>query len=210
MASAMDTVSIPLSLALGQVPALDAYQGSVRVVEKGVKITQQCIDSLGRAAEQFPVVVRRNPSLERMLRQGQGRLRGTGVLRQLDARACAELNETFPPEYTLFREGDRSKEIYILRQGKVAVIKGDEMIAEIDQAGTFLGEMSCLLDQPRTATIRTLDESVFTVVPGEQLLETAMQHPGILVKLCQGLAAKVANTTDDLVTLQTYIVLERD
>lgn len=54
---------------------------------------------------------------------------------------------------TIFNQNDDSKDIYFLIHGKAGVyINSDRKIAEI-RSGEVFGEMSYLLDEPRTATI---------------------------------------------------------
>ena len=51
-------------------------------------------------------------------------------------------------------EGGRTGHLYVLIEGRLEVIKGDTVVASIAEPGAVLGEMSVLLDQPHTATVR--------------------------------------------------------
>ena len=57
-------------------------------------------------------------------------------------------------------EGGRTGHLYVLIEGRLEVIKGDTVVAAIAEPGAVLGEMSVLLDQPHTATVRAASDSV--------------------------------------------------
>ena len=58
------------------------------------------------------------------------------------------------------QEGGRTGHLYVLIEGRLEVIKGDTVVASITEPGAVLGEMSVLLDQPHTATVRAASDSV--------------------------------------------------
>lgn len=51
-------------------------------------------------------------------------------------------------------EGGRSGALYFLKEGKVVVSRDGVVLAELDEAGTVLGEISILLDRPHIAEVR--------------------------------------------------------
>src|SRR5437763_12171772 len=57
-------------------------------------------------------------------------------------------------------EGHTTGHLYVLIEGRLEVIKGDTVVAAITEPGAMLGEMSVLLDQPHTATVRAASDSV--------------------------------------------------
>jgi CRP/FNR family cyclic AMP-dependent transcriptional regulator len=60
---------------------------------------------------------------------------------------------------TVIREGETTGHLYILIEGRLEVVKGDTVVAIITEPGAVLGEMSVLLDQPHTATVRAASDS---------------------------------------------------
>ena len=56
-------------------------------------------------------------------------------------------------------EGGRTGHLYVLIEGRLEVVKGDTVVAIITEPGAVLGEMSVLLDQPHTATVRAASDS---------------------------------------------------
>src|SRR3954462_5965308 len=57
-------------------------------------------------------------------------------------------------------EGGRTGHLYVLIEGRLEVVKGDSVVAVLTEPGAVLGEMSVLLDQPHTATVRAAADSV--------------------------------------------------
>ena len=91
-------------------------------------------------------------------------------------------------------EGGTSGHLYVLMDGKVEVIKGDTVVATIAEPGAVLGEMSVLLDQPHTATVRACSDSI--IYEFEDAASFLKQQPGVALLIARMLAQRlnVANT----------------
>ena len=59
----------------------------------------------------------------------------------------------------VIHEGGTTGHLYVLIEGRLEVLKGDTVVASIAEPGAVLGEMSVLLDQPHTATVRAAADS---------------------------------------------------
>src|ERR1700720_3364071 len=59
----------------------------------------------------------------------------------------------------VIHEGGTTGHLYVLIEGRLEVIKGDTVVASIAEPGAVVGEMSVLLDQPHTATVRAASDS---------------------------------------------------
>lgn len=91
-------------------------------------------------------------------------------------------------------EGGTSGHLYVLMEGRLEVIKGDTVVATITEPGAVLGEMSVLLGQPHTATVRACSGS--TIYEFEDAASFLIQQPGIALLIARMLAQRlnVANT----------------
>ncbi|RTL49729.1 MAG: cyclic nucleotide-binding domain-containing protein [Bradyrhizobiaceae bacterium] len=58
------------------------------------------------------------------------------------------------PTAILIREGERTGHLFVLVEGRLEVVKGDTVVATLTEPGAIVGEMSALLGQPYTATVR--------------------------------------------------------
>ena len=88
---------------------------------------------------------------------------------------------------TLFREGDAGNELYILAEGKVAVIialpdGAEREIARVSP-GYFFGEMSIFDNAPRSATCRALEPSALRSLSREAFSDIIAAHPRVALKL---------------------------
>lgn len=80
----------------------------------------------------------------------------------------------FGPEQVIFEQGDYGEEMYIIKRGKVEVLRDYSIIAELSDH-TFFGEMALVSEEPRNATIRAVTDVEALVLKKEdfrQLLET--------------------------------------
>ena len=84
-----------------------------------------------------------------------------------------------PNEY-LMREGEESTEMYYLQSGTLAIFKrkGDQehQIGSII-AGELVGEMSFLDKHPRSASVKSMSDSVLIVIPVEKLEQILKTSP---------------------------------
>lgn len=71
----------------------------------------------------------------------------------------------YPDEHEIFAEGDEGDALYIVKKGSVMVYhppkeEGDmpDKMAEINQGG-FFGEMALISDEPRIASVKTMQDS---------------------------------------------------
>jgi Cyclic nucleotide-binding domain len=64
------------------------------------------------------------------------------------------IQRNVPAGTLIIHEGGTTGHLYVLIEGRLEVIKGDTIVASIAEPGAVVGEMSVLLDQPHTATVR--------------------------------------------------------
>jgi len=89
-------------------------------------------------------------------------------------------------------EGEPGNELYLILKGRVAVDKAGEAgeEREINElvTGDSFGEM-CLIDiQPRSATIRALEDTNLAVFPYAALLELSQKNLGLFSKVLLNIA----------------------
>ncbi len=96
---------------------------------------------------------------------------------------------------TITSMGDRADGFYILLTGKIGVFKKDFSVAEVNVRGTVFGELGCILNIPRTATLQALEPTsvLFVQMTIDELVE---KHPEFAKKLLIDLAERLTRTTD--------------
>jgi len=93
------------------------------------------------------------------------------------------------------KEGDKSKNFFVLVEGTVGIFKGDKKIAEFNKEGTILGELSMILNRPRTASIKALTAVNLLVIEGD-LDDIIRQYPAYSKKIIKSLAERLAKTDE--------------
>jgi CRP/FNR family cyclic AMP-dependent transcriptional regulator len=94
----------------------------------------------------------------------------------------------------LLEEGHSTGHLYILLDGRLEVIKTGTTVAVVSEPGALFGEMSLLLGQPHTATVRALAECrIYEILDAQRFLA---ENPGLTLSIARMLAQRlnVANT----------------
>jgi CRP/FNR family transcriptional regulator len=87
---------------------------------------------------------------------------------------------TYKAGSTLFLEGMKGEVFYIIKQGKIEILKKKDLqeihIATLG-SGQFVGEMSIIDDEPRSATAKVLEDSVLFIVTKKCFLDIMRATP---------------------------------
>lgn len=95
----------------------------------------------------------------------------------------------------LIKEGAVESQFYIVMRGKFGVYKNGKELLQIDTEGSTIGEISGLLQTPRSATVIALEESSVIDIDAEP--ERLMrEHPDIAMGIMLDLAKRVHSTTE--------------
>ena len=99
-----------------------------------------------------------------------------------------------PAGTIVIHEGGTTGHLFVLIAGRLEVIKGDSIVAIISEPGAMVGEMSVLLDQPHTATVRAASDS--TVYEFGDAAAFLRDQPAVALLIARLLAQRlnVANT----------------
>ena len=92
--------------------------------------------------------------------------------------------------------GEKAKCFYVLVEGKVGVYKDANLIVEFSKAGDIIGEVSLILNKPRSAEIKALADSNLLIVSGE-LDDIIRMYPDISKKLIKTLAERLERTINN-------------
>ncbi len=109
--------------------------------------------------------------------------------------AIARFRTRYPAGSTIFLEGDDDRDLYILEEGRLDVLKGPRKITEIDEPGAIVGEMAFLIGEKRTATIKAATDVTMIRIPGDQIETLAENIPTFCLDLARRLAQRLQSTT---------------
>ena len=83
----------------------------------------------------------------------------------------------------VFTQGDESNYLYYIVSGIYEIIANDKMITQLTPADLFLGEMSFLLNNKRSATVKAVSKGVLLKITKEDFINAMKKKPyyGILL-----------------------------
>ena len=96
----------------------------------------------------------------------------------------------------LFQQDDPGTEMFILREGTIAIemetAQGESLEIATLSAGEFLGEMSIFEDAPRSATCRAKERSVLYGLSMEEFSRLMKERPGVAITVMNRMLRIVA------------------
>jgi CRP/FNR family cyclic AMP-dependent transcriptional regulator len=118
-----------------------------------------------------------------------------------------------PKNTVVMSERELGDSLYAIVAGRVKVFIGDEegreIILKILGPGDFFGEMSLIDKQPRSASVATLDNSVFKVLSHDAFEMALDRAPRIAISVMQALAKRLRDADRKISTLALMDVYGR-
>lgn len=140
------------------------------------------------------------------------------LFRGLPAAELAKLQSqcvtrAYPKNTVLMNEGDEANAMYICTEGRVKVFVGDEhgreFVLDSMGPGEYFGELSLLDDSQRSASIVTIEKSMFTILHKEDFKRIVLHQPELSLPLMQYLAGRIRKLTDNVKSLALQDVYGR-
>jgi len=105
------------------------------------------------------------------------------------ARAAGD--HLFAAGEAIVRQGDHGSSMFVILRGRVIVTiePSGQQVATIS-AGGFFGEMSMLTGDPRTATVRAVDDAQVLEIEAADMRRLAQATPGLLEHISKVVAAR--------------------
>lgn len=138
-------------------------------------------------------------------------------VRDDDLRSLGERCDvrTLPANAVLMKEGDAAEALFVILRGKVKVWltdpHGKELVVDVRSAGQYVGEMM-LDDNPRAASVSTLEPSEVVVLPRADFKALVGSNPDValqvirnLIRLTRGHNVKTLQDVRNREELQLYI-----
>ena len=106
---------------------------------------------------------------------------------ELKDLAAFFFEKSYPQNATLFVEGMEGGILYVVKSGAVQILKklanNQEALLATLKEGAFLGEMSLIEKQPRSATARVVEGSTLLAMTKGSFDTMMRKHPGIALKI---------------------------
>jgi small-conductance mechanosensitive channel/CRP-like cAMP-binding protein len=180
---------------------LQAWQKEISqraLLELRSELQQQIWYALQRAGQSIPFPVRELQPRRRAARQAgvpdRGALEGSELFRVMapeQRRQLAAAGEvlSFAPGEAIVREGEAGDCLYQLLTGRVEVLKAVAPDRQVSvrqlEPGQLFGEMTLLLDTPRSATVRALEECQLLRLNRAALAPLLQAQPELLQQLVE-------------------------
>ena len=114
------------------------------------------------------------------------------------------LKQKFLPDEYIFKQGEKGNKAYLLLDGRVAIEVNSKKVAEISEMEIF-GEMSLLLNKPRTASIKALKPSIVLPIDKKILEELLGKSPPVVSSLVKQLAYRLSQCDSEIENLKKKI-----
>lgn len=116
---------------------------------------------------------------------------------ELEALARAARPVVLGPTERLLRQGDPGGSLFILAEGDVEVMlrreDGTDVLADTMGPGAVIGEMALLTGEPRTASVRAVDDVLAYEIGEQQYAPLLRAHPEWVEELDRMMAARLAD-----------------
>ena len=123
------------------------------------------------------------------------------------------IERRFPKHTTVVEEGLPGDYMYVIRQGRVKVTKasedGREKIMQFMETGDFFGEMALLSNDPRSASVKTLEPSVLLALSRRDFIEQLRQSPDLALAVIGELTDRLRETNEQASSMSFQGVKDR-
>jgi len=131
----------------------------------------------------------------------------------LEELASHLIERRFPKNATVVEEGLPGDYMYVIREGRVKVTKasedGREKIMNFLEAGAFFGDMALLGNETRSASVKTLEESLLLALSRRDFIDLLRQSPDLALAVIEELANRLRETNEQARSLSFQGVEER-
>jgi CRP-like cAMP-binding protein len=114
---------------------------------------------------------------------------------QLDRLSKVAKPKTFPKDTAIFFQDDRAGALYVVVKGAVKVYQtaddGKERVLNTLGAGEIFGELGLLDEQPRSATVATLEPTEVLEITNKELRAVVDATPEVLWKIVEALCERI-------------------
>jgi CRP-like cAMP-binding protein len=119
----------------------------------------------------------------------------------VDTESLDDFTKSYPPGAIICKQGDVGAEMYVLVAGKIAIEIMGEQVASIDEPGACIGELALLLGQKRSATMRSVHNTMLTVIHRSNLKGVCEAQKDFMKNITLTLARRVSSATTTLATI---------
>ncbi len=123
------------------------------------------------------------------------------------------MRKTYRKNTIVMTQGDTTESLYIIESGRVRVFitdeEGKEFVIAVRGPGDYLGELALIDQQPRCASVMTLETCSFLIITRESFMAWLELNPNCAIVLLQAISKRFRLLTEDTTSLALLNVYER-
>lgn len=138
-------------------------------------------------------------------------LKNVPLFTSLSEKALIDLSaitieKSLGPKSVVFKEGDSGDALYIVKTGKVNILKRDssgvESVLVSLGKGSVIGDMAIIDEQPRSASLSTATETGFYIITKEDFKQLLSEVPEISFQILKMTTERLRKTNVNLKELE--------
>jgi len=112
--------------------------------------------------------------------------------------------EDYLPGDVIFKENDEGDALYIIRQGRVKIVKGEKssIVLTILEERDYFGEMALLDRDPRSASVIVVDDAKILMIKRDHFQSLLISRPKIAFSLFKSFTQRMRDLQTQLMELQ--------
>ena len=113
---------------------------------------------------------------------------------------------------SIISENETAQDIFYICKGRVEIMKSlshpEIPTAQLSilEPGEFFGEMGVINDEPRSATVRALDDVELLMIPRDVFVEISFTHPMVMFNLMRTISGRLRETNQRFVELMDEMI----
>ncbi len=119
-----------------------------------------------------------------------------------------------------YRDGERvldsgsaSRDVYFVVSGVVSIVNfslsGKEVTLATAKAGSYFGELAAIDNQPRSASVVAVDDSLIAIMPAQTFIDLLNSHAEVTFRVAKRLAEIVRLSDQRIMELSTLAATQR-
>ncbi len=138
-------------------------------------------------------------------------LKQVNLFKNLNDRALLDLaaitiEQTYPAKVTVFKEGDQGDALFIVKAGKVNINKRTQAGTEVTLVSlgknAVIGDMAVIDDQPRSASVVTVQETTFYIITKSDFKNLLGTNPDVSLTILRLMTERLRVTNAHLKELE--------
>lgn len=122
-------------------------------------------------------------------------------LLRVDERLFRRFGRLYPKNTYIFKEGDTDNEMYYILEGHVQIEKKAGQVKKtltVIGSGEYFGEIAALIDEPRTASARALDDTRIAVIDRNNFHNLIRSNDQVSLLMLKKFSKRIQHTNIDI------------